>query len=174
MRKNRPSKSRKSQMEAFGLALIVIIIIVGFFLFLMFRIKNPIQDYKKQYIAEQMASNYVISVTGIDVRECSAKSYTIRDLLIACARRDNVQCSGIDACELVNQTLYEITNKSLIAQEFKFRLFTQGLNWPSAGEEINIEHRGCDENDPKDQSGYAILPLHPVPRQIKLILDICK
>ncbi|MGV8150617.1 MAG: hypothetical protein ACP5NV_02715 [Candidatus Woesearchaeota archaeon] len=165
-------KSKKSQMEMFGLALIVILIIVGFFLFISFRQKTPINDYKNDYIADETASNFVNSIINVNPKECQGNDYTLSDMLKFCARKDAVKCSGIDACTIANMTIHAIANKTLIAQQFAFRLYTKDLNWNNA--EIIIQNRGCTTNSVKGQSGIIPISLYPVPKHVYLNLDICK
>ncbi len=163
---------KKSQIEMFGLALIVILIIVGFFIFISFRQKIPVTDYKKSYIADETASNFVNSVVNVNPRECANNDYTLSDMLKFCARGDQISCSGMgDPCQIANKTLFELANKTLIRQQFIFRLYTEGLS-----NDIVIRHSNpalnCTGRE-KGQMGVLPISLYPVPGHVYLKLEIC-
>lgn len=159
-------RHKKSQMEMFGLAMIVILIIVGFFIFVSFRSKTPVQNYRNEYIADQTATNFVNSIVNVNIKECD--SNTLKNILISCAKKDNTQCNGKDACIVANETLLLIANRSLMRQYFSFNLYTQGLD-----NEIRIENLDCKDKE-RGQRGYVALTLYPIPKDIYLNLDICK
>lgn len=169
----RKNMFKKSQIEMFGLALIVILIIVGFFIFISFRQKIPITDYKNSYIADETASNFVNSVVNVNPRECVDNDYTLSDMLKFCARGDPVSCSGMtNACSIANKTLFEIANKTLIRQQFIFRLYTEGMS----ATEINIRNSNPALNCTgrgKGQMGVLPISLYPVPGHVYLKLEIC-
>lgn len=160
---------RKSQIEMFGLSLIVILIVVGFLLFVSFRQKIPVNDYKKNYIADEMASNFVNSVVSVTPIECYETDLNILELLKLCARREQISCSGYsNPCELANKTLNIIANRSLVKQELNFVMYTEGLN-----ENLLIKNGVCKNN--AGQLGTVIISLYPVmTNNVFLKLQICK
>lgn len=163
---------RKSQMEMFGLALIVILIIIGFFIFVSFRQKVPINNYKKSYIADEMASNFINSVVNVNPVECIGNDYTVSDMLKFCARGDIIECSGsTNACAIANKTLWTIANKTLVKQGMVFSLYTNGINWNN--KEIIIKNRNCTSRE-TGQRGTIPISLYPVPGHVYLNLDICR
>lgn len=163
---------KKSQMEMFGLSLIVILIIVGFLLFISFRKMIPTTDYKKSYIADETASNFINSVVNVNPVECTGNDYTVSDMLKFCARGDNIYCSGYDACEVANRTLYNITSRTLVKQGMAFILYTEGANWKPESKEIVIKNFDCT-NRPRGQVGTIPISLYPVPGHVYLSLAIC-
>ena len=163
--------SRLGQMEMFGLALIVILVIIGFFIFVSFKSKQTTTDYKKDFIADEMASNFVNSIVNVNPEEC--EGYTISELLRYCARKENIQCGSMDACTAANNTISLIAERTLVKQGFSFNLYTEGLNWRQPGEEINITNLNC-QNRQRGQSGVIPISLYPMPGHISLTLEICK
>jgi hypothetical protein len=155
----------------FGLALIVILIVIGFFIFISFRQKIPVTDYKKSYIADETASNFVNSIVNVNPRECEGNDYTLSDMLKFCARGDRIDCAGnTDPCSIANKTMWEISNKTLIRQQFIFRLYTEGIAWN--GREIVVYNMNCSGRE-KGQTGTIPISLYPVPDHVYLNLEIC-
>ena len=106
-KKNHMNDYRRAQIEAFGLAMIVILIIIGFFLVVTLRNKTPPPDFKKDYIADELAQNFVNTIINVNVVECSTNGFTVSDLMKYCAKRENItkRCSGREACDLANYTI---------------------------------------------------------------------
>ena len=72
---------KRSQMEAFGLAIIVVLFIMGLFIIVSLRNKNTPTDPIKDYIYDEMANNYVLSIVDVHVKECYPLKTTLSDLL---------------------------------------------------------------------------------------------
>lgn len=158
-------------MEMFGLALIVILIIVGFFIFVSFRQKVPIADYKNSYILDETASNFINSIVNVNPVECIGNDYTVSDMLKFCARGDIIDCSGsTNACAVANKTLWVIANKTLVKQGMIFMLYTTGIG---NNNDIMIKNSNCTSKE-KGQRGTIPISLYPVPGHIYLSLDICR
>jgi hypothetical protein len=169
--------NNKSQMEAFGLAVIVVLITIGFFIFLSLRNQNPSPDIKKDYIVDQTATNFINSIVNVDVKECYDSGYTVSKLLKACATNEKINCGTYtDPCSLANSTIYTILNRTLIKENYRFRLYTRGLNWniPNYAEtDINLLNGPCSDNDAKGMMGTFPVLLYPIPGQVSLSLGIC-
>lgn len=157
-------------MEMFGLAMIVILIIVGFFIFVSFRQKNPVNTYKNDFISDEMPSNFINSIVNVNPRDCISNDYTLSDMLKFCAKGDIVECNGLDACVIANSTMNEIANKTLNVRGLSYNLYTKGLG----SNEININNLDCTKNKPQGQTGTLPISLYPVPGQIYIYLEICK
>jgi hypothetical protein len=164
---------KHAQMEAFGLAVIVMLITVGLLLFVAFRNKAPKNEPITTYVPSQMASNFVNSIVSVNVDGCIDVETTVSKLLANCANGDNMteRCNGQEDCPLVNYTINKLLNESLGAQAYSYHLYTQGLGWPNGGE-LNLTNREC--NDKKERvHGYTII-VQETYRTIFLNLDICK
>jgi hypothetical protein len=168
---------KKSQMEVFGLAMIVVLITIGFFIFVSLRNQNPPQDIKKDYITDETATNFINSIINVDVKECYENGYTIARLIKFCRTNEAVSCDGAhgtDACYLANATIYDILNKTLIKQNYHFWLHTENLGWTNnAGGEINISNGHCGEAESKGMQGTFPVSLYPIPGHVYLNLDLC-
>jgi len=167
----RKKTHKKSQMEMFGLSLIVILIIIGFLLFVSFRKTMPITDYKKSYIADETASNFVNSVVNVNPVECVGNDYTISDMLKFCARGDQIDC-GASACEIANKTLWNITSRTLVKQGMTFILYTENAKWGDPAAEIELKNGDCTNRE-RGQVGTIPISLYPVPGHVYLSLAIC-
>jgi hypothetical protein len=162
-------KDKKSQMEAFGLAVIIVLVFIGIVVFLSLQ-KPSTENPRQSYVNDQMATNFVNSIVNVHVKECIENKYTVLDLIRFCQRGDlNTLCHGERACFLANKTITDIANKSLMRQGLSFHLYTKGLN-----DEINITYNNCNNNKDRGQRGLAVITLHPQPGDVLLNLDICK
>jgi hypothetical protein len=150
--------SKLGQMEAFGLAVIVIMISVGLLLFISLRRTIPKENTIQIYVPQQLASNMVESMASTNVAECIDSDTTIARLLDYCSRGINMtkRCNGWEACELVNYTMHLILNKTLEVQGKPYRLFTEGLGWPDDGE-IDLVYRNCTDKKPRVNGGTIIV-----------------
>ena len=165
---------KKSQMEAFGLAVIVVLITIGFFIFISLRNQNPNPDIKKDYIVDQTSTNFINSIVNVNVEECYDNGYTISDLLKDCAIKEQIKCEEYtDACKLVNDTITTIFNRTLIKENYRFRFYTEGLNINDSHIEINISRGPCGDEEAKGMVGTLPISLYPVPRDIFINLGIC-
>ncbi|GIU69230.1 MAG: hypothetical protein KatS3mg002_0466 [Candidatus Woesearchaeota archaeon] len=132
----------------------------------------PIADYRKNYIYDETASNFINSLVNVNAIECIENDYTISDLLKFCAKGESVDCSGSrDPCFIVNNTLWIIANKTLVRQGFAFVLYTQGINWNN--KEIVIKNLNCTNRE-TGQRGTIPISLYPAPGHVYLSLDMCK
>lgn len=161
-------------MEVFGLAVIVVLITVGFFIFVSLRSHEKVPDIKRDYITDETAANFINSIVNVDVKECYDNGYTVSKLIKSCATQEQITCSGREPCSLANDTIYIIVNKTLIRENYRFNLYTQGLRWN--GDKEIIFKRGCGPDDIKGMSGSFAISLYPsLPGQhVYLTLELCK
>ena len=101
---------RKAQMEVMGIAVVVILMLVGLALFVAF-MPEP-SKLREEFTQSQLATNTAGSILKTTIPECREQ---IDDLLIDCASvLPTIICSnGKTSCEMVNQTLEIIFNKTL-------------------------------------------------------------
>ncbi len=176
------SNNKKGQMEVFGLAVIVILITVGLFFVVKFKMNEKPVQYQKEYILDQGATNFVISILDVGVDECD-QTYKLSELLKDCAsHRNNIECRGYDSCQLSNKTISTILNRTFVEWNYKFRFYTQELGWEEGiRKEINsniytgeiyFNNLNCSDTDEKGQTGTAYIPLYP--GTIFLNLELCK
>lgn len=165
LRKSQNNLRKKAQLEMIGLIVIVIIVITGLLVFTVYKITNPTKDIQKRYVNKEIATNMLISMTKTNIYECH--NLSLADLIIDCARTySSIIC--IDdklSCEVVNTTIYNILNKTLIDWEMSFNLSIENTN-------ITFVNHACTSKKEKIQSSEN-LPLG-AGQTVEMILDICE
>jgi len=103
---------RKSQMELLGLAIIVILVSLGFLFVVRFVLLKPSDNLKKEYTYTEMASNELNAILKSTTDNC--KGTDITELLQDCATIQRITCEdGRNSCVYVNETIYNILNSTL-------------------------------------------------------------
>ena len=166
----------------FGLAVIVVLISLSIFFVVKFKAAQKPQMYQKEYIVDQGASNFMISVMNVGVQECGG-IYDVQALAKDCASQKKIRCSGLDSCYLANKTISTILNRTFAEWNYKFRFYSQDLGWDEGSHfyvngavysgEIYMNNLNCSDSDEKGQSGVVDVPLYPVPGNIRMILELC-
>ncbi len=114
---------RKGQMEAFGLAVIVILIALGILFTLQFTVLAPKQEVRKPFVEQQLASNLLgaILVTSV-TQDCpQAKDFT--DLFTDYARCDaTLYCGNEVSYAYFNRTLANILDQTLSPANKRYKL----------------------------------------------------
>ena len=132
---------KKSQTEIMGLAVIVILLIIGMTFVIRFMLNQEPIDYKKQFTQAEIASNMINTFLKSTSRDCNDLSMS--ELLQDCGQSISILCeNGQDSCEYVNGTAEFIFGKTLeswnIDYEFKVffieesPLFTLGSPCPAS------------------------------------------
>lgn len=164
---------KKGQMEMFGLIIIVIMISIGFFMYIAFKGKEKPNNFQQDFINEELPKNYVNSIVNVNIAECP--SYTINDLIKDCATGRTINCAAQDSCTVLNRTLTFITNRTLMREDRAFHLYTEGINWPTQGQSISMINRNCTKANYRTvQTGTSYVPVWPNPiGTVFLHLEIC-
>lgn len=108
-------KNKKSQMEIMGLAIIVVLLIVGLMFALRFTLFKAPQTYRKEYIETQLAANMLNTLLNTNT-ECN--DISVGELL-SDASKDNpsINCSvsgyPSDSQGFVDQTITNLTETIL-------------------------------------------------------------
>ena len=122
---------KKAQTEIMGLAIIVILIIIGMFFLIKFLTMDTI-DYKKEYTQVELASNMINTLLRT-TSDCNGFSMT--ELLQDCNQDKSIICENKDSCDYVSliaqQIFMETLEKWKVDYEFKVfnnedTLFTLG------------------------------------------------
>ncbi|MFA5797759.1 MAG: hypothetical protein WC916_07055 [Candidatus Woesearchaeota archaeon] len=168
-------KNNRGQMEAFGLAIIVILIIIGFFFFVSFKAQS-IKDapqYQKEYVDEQAPQKFVIAFTKLTVKECDTyrNKQDIEYLIHDCATVQQVKCGAKTSCELVNETAQYILGATFIPQNRALLFKIDGMGNKS----ISISTLGCIDGPTRSKSraGTSFVTLYPYPGQATITLTFC-
>jgi len=112
---------KKAQAEIMGLAIIVILIIIGMFFLIKFLTIDTI-DYKKQYTQAQLASNMITTFLST-TSDCDGFSMT--ELLQDCNQDKSIICDGESSCDYVSLTAQQIFMETLEKWnvDYEFKVF---------------------------------------------------
>ncbi len=168
-------KNQKGQMEVFGLAVIVILISIGFFLYVSFKVKETPQTPQKDYTNDRMANDFVLAILNVNIDSCAP--YTVEDLIIDCAKQRNIQCgyTSDNSCIVLNKTintLIDSTFGTATAPRAKLRMDSAGLMYENK-ELIDMKRGECTSKSRQGQRGTALISLYPEPSTVYINLNLC-
>jgi hypothetical protein len=156
-------RTRKAQLEMIGLVVIVIIVVVALLIFTVYSMNKPQKNIKRQYMNEEIARNFLVSLTKTSVESCH--NLQLGDLIGDCAKTfHSITCYDRTSCQAANETIFLILNRTLIDWDISFNLSI-------ANTEISFVNLGCDSNVRDKIRSFQIIPLYP--GQTEMILDVC-
>ena len=137
--------TRKGQSEALGLAIVVLLIIVGFLLLIVFSGGDRSTKEHENYL-EKLSSNTLYAMLNMDVRECRTDSF--QDVIKDCVNKNNfITCSGNNwvnsSCEYMNQTIKRILDLS-IGEQADYYMHISTL--------YDVENEFCNYQPCRDKS----------------------
>ncbi|MBW2990428.1 hypothetical protein KY348_01850 [Candidatus Woesearchaeota archaeon] len=155
---------KKAQLEMIGLIIIVVIVITGLLIFTVYRITRPPTNVQKRYLNKEIATNMLIAMSNTHVPECYNHSLT--QLIIDCSNRYSLMICEDDqtSCKIVNKTIYNILNKTLIAWDtsFNFSIIKTNTSF------VNLD---CNSARNKVQ-GFEVFTSKT--GQVEITLDVCE
>lgn len=162
--KNSRSKLwKKAQIEMIGLVIIVIIVITALLIFTVYKLTHPSKNIQKSYMNKEVATNLLITMTHTSIPGCH--NFTLRELVVDCAKTyHTTTCGDYTSCEIANQTIYTILNRTLVDWDIGFKFEIEGT-------EISFVNLNCDSVFKEKVQGFEILPLYP--GDVEMTLDIC-
>ena len=152
---------RRSQMEIMGLAIIIILVMLGVLFAIRFVLKKPDDDLRKTYLETQQAANMINAILGTTT-DCH--DTTIKELIQDCAVTASIQCDGYTSCEYVDIALQTVFTETFTTWKRDFRFYIEGperLSSLTYGE-------GCP--------GELESETRPIPTRagiIEIVLEIC-
>jgi len=168
-------KNKLGQMEVFGLAFIVILISIGFFIFVSYKSQQKTENPQKEYTNDKVANDFILSILYVSVQDC--EEYTVQDLIIDCARDHRINCAGDNSCVAVNKSINVMLNKTFMPKDVntKFRFWSENLYYPenTNTDLINVTHLNCSANSRQGQRGVAVISLYPTAKDVYLNMNIC-
>jgi len=166
-----PKDKRRGQIEMFGLAFIIVLISIGFFIFVSFKSQQKPVSPQKEFTNNKLANDFVLSMLDVNIAECP--EFSVKDLIIDCARDSRLNCGGsINSCEIVNRSIYIMLNKTFMVRNMAFRMYSEHL-YASGRELVNITYLNCTAYSVQGQSGMAIISLYPAPGNVYLNMNLC-
>ncbi|MCX8147063.1 MAG: hypothetical protein N3D84_01200 [Candidatus Woesearchaeota archaeon] len=165
-------KSKKSQLEMIGIAIVIVMIVLGMLFVLKSMIKPPIQTHSK-FVRTHITYDILLTVSLSDA-DCGGM--TMGEVLKACAEGDVVNCGDGDGCKVFKNNIQKILNATLKKQKLDYRLRAYTSTNPpkdSGGSLGDIfMASSCSENAlVKEKPGILIIPSNV--GDIKLMLEIC-
>lgn len=152
---------KKSQMEIFGLAIVIVIITIGFMFYLSssFGKKN---SSSSSYVNVETAQRFIDSVLDAQT-ECGS---SLTDIIKDCAGTNHL-CQPVDSCEYARETLVNSFAHTLDIWKKDYRLTVK------MGDTNLIEPlvQSCTENMEREAPGIQPIPNIPM---IMVRLDICR
>ena len=118
--------SRKSQTEIIGLAIVVVLLIIGMTFVIRFMLAKEPVDYKKQFTQAEIASNMLNTFLKSTSKDCNG--LTMTELLQDCGHSKSIFCqNGKVSCDYAEETAQEVFNKTLDAWnlDYEFKAFQQ-------------------------------------------------
>ncbi len=156
---------KRSQMEIFGLAIIIVIITIAFFFYIGTRVKKP-KSVSASYVNVEVAQRMVDALLDTKT-DCRAK---ISEILRDCQSSNPDMCTApglSDSCEYAHATLQNALDNTLKKWNKQYRLtVTQ-----SGSDLIPPIENGCDETMEMETPGIQPVPALPM---ISVKLEICK
>lgn len=163
-------KHKRGQMEAFGLAIIVILIALGMFFVLRFTILAPKQEVKQEFVQSQLAENMVNAIINVKTEPGLGKD--MNELMKDCAEQSSgcgIQTGSSDcgcadkaiSCLEVENAVMDIFSKTLDLWKKNYM-----FKYPNTDDcIIQVKKGECLLN--KDvSSGYIVLTEGNVPKPI--------
>jgi hypothetical protein len=164
------TKDKKAQMEMMGIAIVVVLLLVGLALVVSFVILRPPSDIREEYVESQLASNTIGAILRTTVPECREQ---MDDLLIDYASGfPRIRCDeGISTEEAIEGTLDTIFNQTLyeFGTQFYFEVSVQG-----ATEEIVVSKASegaVKDCRPREQATYLLPTTYG--KDLNILLQIC-
>ena len=121
--------NKKSQVEIMGLAIVVLLIIIGVIFVIRFVSVRKPAEFKAEFTQTQLASNMLNAFLKSKTENCFGMSIT--ELLQDCAQSQSVTCGNDeDSCTYVESTAEAIFSETLEKWnlEYQFQLYFQGEN----------------------------------------------
>lgn len=165
---------KKAQTEIMGLVIIVIIITIGFFLTISLKPIKTEKPLVQVYGDEKLASDFLITLLET---QTNCRQTSIKNLAIDCIKENYTGIGDYDCgektCEYLNETIQNITNKTLTKWNYAYKLTLEYQGPQGKKTLIDIKNNDCDENKPQITPGVQPLPLIRTPGTAQFILRIC-
>ncbi len=159
--------AKKAQMEILGIAVVILIIIVGLLLMIMlispFEQRSVIVDVARTEMGANTLNTLLKTNTG-------CRQMTVSELITDCVDGPNADCSGADSCEYAKTITAFILKQTLTAWRVDYQynvLVPSGADF-EAKPEMNIQTRQCTQKDHFEQP----IPTHV--SMVKVSLDLCR
>ena len=167
-------RGKLGQTEMIGLAVIVILLMVGLIFIVRFVVMKQPTSIKQTFTQSNIASNFVNSMLKMSAEECT-KNVDMSDLIANCAKPKGnpIRCTDLSSsCDFVNRTVKALLDNSIKRAEWGSRAYLLNMyvhdpNVPLHGIQHANKMHLCKERDSK------IFPIPLNPGSVKVQLWIC-
>lgn len=168
---------KKAQLEMIGIAIVVVLVVLGF-LFVLKAMSKPPIDTQASFLRTHISQD-VLNTMSITDASCGGIDMT--ELLKACAEGASVECG--EPCAYFNDSMKMVLKLTLDEQNLPYRLRVYTTDEPPLSPRdttgsIFIEGLGCNEDSLKtgryaikEKPGMIIIPSKA--GDIKMMLEIC-
>ena len=120
--------TRKAQTEIIGLAIVVILLIIGMTFVIRFTLSKDPVDIKSEFYFSELASNWPNTFLNTKSENCNELSMT--ELLQDCGHGQSISCNGQISCDYVEATAIEIFGDTLDVWKvnYEFKVFRNENN----------------------------------------------
>lgn len=162
-------KTKRSQMEIMGLAIIVILLFLGMVFVIKFVVLKAPKEYKKEYVNTELASNIIGAMLYTTIPDCSM--ITFAKLFQDCAGSEAICCAddcSIKSCAYAKTNVGDILESTLGKEEGALNL---KYHFQVMTNELTVGDLEFGEPCPgeRKQKRYPL----PGAATIYVVLDIC-
>ena len=141
---------KKGQTEILGLAIVVVLVLVATTFVIRFLVNKSPADYRKNFVAEQLASNMVGTLIRTTT-DCS--KLTVTELLQDCSQSGTISCSNKNSCEFVEDTAKFIFSQTLDKWNYKYEFKAY---YASDSNQLLMHRIGQQCKGDKEQGTFSI------------------
>lgn len=152
----------KSQIEIMGLIVIVILVAIGFFVYIVLVINKPVEDPVEEFSTDQLAQNFVSSMVKTQTTCQLPLDRVIQD----CMLEQNLNCTGESACMVANQTIIFILNKTVNTWGYPYILTIPQMH-------LEYTNKKCDANSERGTQGFELVTLYGR-GDVLITMDVCR
>ncbi|MBI2107995.1 hypothetical protein HYT54_02610 [Candidatus Woesearchaeota archaeon] len=100
-------------MELFGLAIVVVIIIMATIFVLIFSFNKAPSEGRKEFIESRQSSAFINTMLKVNVDEPDCTGILMSDLIRLCVQSPPANCGNTDSCDVAEDVIREILGKTL-------------------------------------------------------------
>lgn len=146
-----------------GLVVIIILVVLGFLIYLVLSLHSPEKSVKSDFENDQLAQNFLSSWIKTD----ASCGHSIRELITYCVLKKEVYCESKNACDFVNQTTTKMLEKTLKSLGYAYHMQISRTGF-------NYSNKNCGPNSDKGTQGFEVVSLYPLGGDVLITLDICR
>ena len=163
---SRISKTRKSQMEMFGIAIVVVLLALGMLFAVRFVLLKPQENIKQSFTQKEIAQNFIEVLVKTNAPGCNNVDFM--ELFYDCANYNNIQCNDngiVDSCDFLKTKIQLIFANTLEEWKtpYKFEVKKDNMRF----KDFYFNYSECIES----KRGYQ--PVSLFPGTLDIILDVC-